>query len=120
MRFFFTLSRTAISEIEVRTEESPDIKEHSFQRRVDEHILDLGPVLGEIRDRFNRIVGRVLNRLKAQKVTFLSSSINAENIALWPVFQVWSIVFQASVCTTFTFHDGICNNSYLWVQYAVW
>lgn len=74
--------------MEIRTEESPDIKEHSFHRRIDERILSLGPDLEEIKDKYHRIVGRVLNRLKAQKVIFFSSSITVENLAHWPVLQV--------------------------------
>ena len=75
----------AIAHVEIRTEDSPDIKAHSFNRVVEEKILDIGPDLNDIKTRFVRIMTRVLNRLRTAKVSFFT--INIENLSRYAVLQ---------------------------------
>ena len=78
------LYNLAVAHIESRTEDSPDIKAHSFNRVVEEKILDLGPELEDVKNRFFRVLGRVFNRLKALKVIYFA---NVESLQLFPVLQ---------------------------------
>ena len=82
-RLIFNL---AVAHVEIRTEDSPDIKAHSFNRVVEEKILDLSPDLEDLKNRFFRVVGRVLNRLKSNKVTYFNVN-HIESLSHWPVLQ---------------------------------
>ncbi|XP_062593616.1 Fanconi anemia group M protein-like [Saccostrea cucullata] len=58
------LSNLLISHIELRTEESPDIKQYSFERQVDKIIVPFSKELTEVKNRYIKIMEVIVGKLK--------------------------------------------------------
>ncbi|XP_061173953.1 Fanconi anemia group M protein-like [Saccostrea echinata] len=64
------LSNLLISHIELRTEESPDIKQYSFERQVDKIIVPFSKELTDVKNRYIKIMEVIVGKLKKYGVIY--------------------------------------------------
>ncbi|CAG2228093.1 FANCM [Mytilus edulis] len=64
------LANLLISHIEIRTEESPDIKPYSHERKVDKIVVPLGDELTSVKKKYVQILDVTINKLKRHGVIY--------------------------------------------------
>ncbi|KAL5008399.1 hypothetical protein ScPMuIL_013980 [Solemya velum] len=64
------LENLLISHIELRTEESPDIKRYSFERKVDKVVVPLGDELLMVKNKYLQVMDVVMDRLRRLGVIY--------------------------------------------------
>ncbi|XP_055957171.1 Fanconi anemia group M protein [Patella vulgata] len=64
------LTNLLISHIEIRTEECPDIKPYTHERKVDKIVVPLGEELTKVKTKYIQIMDSVIRRLNQQKVIY--------------------------------------------------
>ncbi|GAB1599128.1 uncharacterized protein LOC115224527 [Argonauta hians] len=64
------LTNLMITAVAIRTEECPDVKKYSNERRIETIVVPLGPVIEDIQKKYVEILESIVNRLATRRLLF--------------------------------------------------
>ncbi|GAB1600289.1 hypothetical protein Ahia01_000306600 [Argonauta hians] len=78
------LTNLMISAVAIRTEECPDVKKYSNERKIETIVVPLGPVIEDIQKKYVEILESIVNRLVTQKLLF---NVKAQTVSKFSVLK---------------------------------